>query len=522
MSLFLGLDCSTQSLSATLIDFDLKQIVYEASLNFDQYFPHYHTKNGSLKMDNPLVVHSPPLMWVESLDRIFQKMKEDHIEISNILAIGGTAQQHGSVYLKQQAARALINLNPSVSLKDSLQGIFSRPTAPIWMDSSTSTECEEIKQALKQSIIEITGSDIFERFTGPQIRKFHKEEEKAYHETHCIALISSFMASLLAGKIAPIDYADGSGMSLMDIRKKKWDSSLLQATAPDLEKKLPTLAPSCKVIGEISSYFVNKYSANPHTKVLVWSGDNPSSSIGLGMVKEGKAAISLGTSDTFFTSLKKFHIDPRGEGHLFLSPTGDYMPLICYKNGSLAREKLRAMYHLTWDELNESLQKAPIGNNGSIMLPYFEPEIVPRVKKNKVHRFHLNPSDIPANCRALIEAQMLSMKVHSKWINLECNEIYATGGASKNAIILQIMADVFQCPVFRTSSEQNAALGASLCAVYGRFLFLGKKISWEETIAGLTDPVAESVVKPTLGSKEIYNELIKSYESFEQKILREN
>ena len=81
------------------------------------------------------------------------------------------------------------------------------------MDSSTTAECGEIREGIGGLLatIEATGSNTFERFTGPQIRKFYKTEGKAYAETKTIALISSFLASLLAGTISPIDYGDGWG-----------------------------------------------------------------------------------------------------------------------------------------------------------------------------------------------------------------------------------------------------------------------------------------------------------------------
>ena len=56
-------------------------------------------------------------------------------------------------------------------------------------------------------------------------------------------------------------------------------------------------------------------------------------------MREGRVAISLGTSDTIFGLMKEPRVDPSGTGHVFGSPTGDYMGLTCFSNGSLARER---------------------------------------------------------------------------------------------------------------------------------------------------------------------------------------
>jgi xylulokinase len=461
---FLGLDSSTQSLSAVLIDYDRRKVVYEKSLNFDGALPRYKTRNGVLPNRDPLVKHSSPMMWAEALDLLFAAMKMDGVALGKILAISGSGQQHGSVYLNHRADDALANLGSARSLKSALRGIFSRPTSPIWMDSSTSRECEEIRGKLGgvKATAQKTGSDAFERFTGPQIRKLYKIEPGAYAETKHIALVSSFMASLLAGKIAPIDHGDGAGMNLMDIQSKTWLADALKATAPDLKKKLPPLAASSKIIGAISPYFVKRFGFNRAAQVQVWSGDNPCSVIGLGLIKEGRVAISLGTSDTYFGSMKRCRTDGHGEGHVFGSPTGDYMTLICFKNGSLAREKIRGIYGIkTWNAFGKALASTPPGNNGGILLPWFEPEIVPRVNRPGIHRFDLDEENAAANCRAIAEAQMMTMRLHSQWMKVRPECIYATGGASNNLPLLQVMADVMNCPVRRIEISKSAALGAA-------------------------------------------------------------
>jgi xylulokinase len=404
-----------------------------------------------------------------------------------------------------------------------LRGVFSRKTAPIWMDSSTATECAEIRNALGglKATAQRTGSDTFERFTGPQIRKFFKTEPDAYASTAHIALVSSFMASLLAGNIAPIDHGDGAGMNLMDIKTKDWLPAALKATAPNLRKKLPRLADSSELIGRVSPYFVKKYGVNPAAKIQVWSGDNPCSAIGLGLVKAGKVAVSLGTSDTCFGSMQRCRTDAHGEGHVFGSPAGNYMTLICFKNGSLAREKVRELYGIkSWGEFGKAVAAAPVGNNGGILLPWFEAEIVPRANRPGIHRFDLDEKNVAANCRAILEAQAMSMRLHSQWMNVQPDCIYATGGASNNPALLQVLADVMNCPVVRIEVSKSAALGAALRAAHGYLAAAGKNPKWLKIVADFTDPIPNSEVRPNAKSARVYDKLIEKYARHEREALQ--
>ena len=515
---FLGLDSSTQSLSAVVIDLDARKVTYEKSINFDQALPQFKTKNGMLTSRDPLVKHSSPLLWAAALDLLFEQMKKDKVPLGKILAVSGCGQQHGSVYLNEKAPDALANLDPKKSLVENLDGVFARKTSPIWMDSSTAKECAEIRKKLGgiKFTASRTGSDTFERFSGPQIRKFYKTEPKAYEKTAHIALVSSFMASLLAGKIAPIDYGDGAGMNLMDIRRKNWNHDALKATAPGLVKRLPPLAESGRAIGPVSTYFVQKFGLNPEALATVWTGDNPASVIGLGLIKAGQVAISLGTSDTFFGTMQKCVTDESGEGHVFGSPTGEYMTLICFKNGSLAREKIRALYKIAdWKKFGELVAQTPPGNNGGVLLPWFEAEIVPRVNQPGVRRFDLDEKNAAANCRAIFEAQMLSMRLHSQWMQVAPEKIFVTGGASNDRALLQVLADVMNCQVLRIEISKSAALGGALQAAHGWLVAADQNPKWEKLVAGFTAPVPGSEIRPDKQAAKVYDKLLDKYAACE-------
>jgi len=516
-SYFLGLDSSTQSLSSVLIDLESGQLLDDRSVVFERDLPQYNTQNGVFRQDGSNEVHSSPLMWADAMDLLFLQLKKEKLPLGELLAISGSGQQHGTVYLTENATKQIGEMDLNGSLADNVARVLSRPSSPVWMDHSTTTECEQIREALggKSAAVAATGSDIIERFSGPQIRKFAVEQPGAYKQTGHIALVSSFLSSLVAGQISPIDFGDGAGMNLMDIASLTWNPQALEATAPNLREKLPPLASSDTVLGVINPYLAMKYGLNPSAKAVVWSGDNPCSLIGTGLVKPGHTAISLGTSDTLFGAMKECKTDPRGEGHVFGSPAGGYMSLICFKNGSLAREKVKDHYGLDWLGFSEALRNTPAGNDGKLMLPWFEPESVPHVGNAGVRRKNLQEEDAAGNCRAVVEAQMMAMRLHSEWMGSRPTRIYATGGASMNPEILQIMADVQQAPVYRQRTSNGAGLGAALRAAHAWTQTTLGDADWEHIVAPFTQPDPASETLPNPDNAAIYDGLLKKYAAFE-------
>jgi xylulokinase len=524
VAIYLGLDSSTQSVTATAIGVDdagRRSILFERSFRYEDALPAYGTRHGVLPSSDPRVAHAPPLMWSEALDRMIAELVRDaDVDWGGLRAISGSAQQHGSVYVNALARSRLGSLEPALPLVDQVGDLFSRRTSPIWMDSSTTSQCAAIETAVggPRALAALTGSRAFERFTGPQIRKFAEQDPGGYASTDRVHLVSSWLASLLAGRHAAIDPGDGSGMSLMDLGTRRWAPEALRATARDLETRLPPVQPSWSIAGALSPYWTRRYGLPP-ARVVVWSGDNPCSLVGTGLVTEGIVAVSLGTSDTIFGLMPAPRPSDDGTGHVFASPTGAYMGMTVFKNGSLARERVRDAYGMGWPEFSAALGRTPAGNTGRTLLPWFDPEITPLVLSPGVRRHDLDAGDADGNVRGVIEAQMMALALHSRWMGIRIRRIYATGGASANRDLLQVMADVFDAEVLQLETGNSAALGAALRAFHADRLAEGHPLSWEDVVSGFVTPRLDSRLKPQPAHVATYRRLLETYAAREQAAL---
>jgi xylulokinase len=468
--MFLGFDSSTQSLTAVLIDPATGEIACQQSVNFGAELPRYGSPSGFIPGGQSGEVHADPRMWLDALDLLFARLSEA-ADLSRVEMIAGSGQQHGSVYLDCTFEERLAALNETRGLAEQLTPALTRTTSPIWMDTSTGAECAEIATALggPEEVCRRSGSVAIERFTGPQIRRFYKQSPDAYERTSCIHLVSSFIASVLCGKSVSVDFGDAAGMNLLNLKTLAWDKDLLDATAPGLLQKLPSPAPATTLQGVVSPYFVKRYGLSADCRCALFTGDNPASLVGMGATAPGNIVISLGTSDTFFAAMPAPKTDPNGFGHVFGNPADGFMSLICFRNGSLAREALRDKLGVDWSAFDRTALEATRDSAGkNLMLPFFGPEITPR------HDFSepvleggadfINGANPGLQIRALLEGQFLNMRRHSEWMAVKPKRIRLTGGASKNDGIAQLVADVFQAPVERLEVANSAALGAALIA----------------------------------------------------------
>src|SRR5271157_3727038 len=151
--LSLGLDLSTQSISAVIIDIDSKEIIFQYTLDYQQdaRLKKYgiQGQNYILPPKNEGEANQPPKMFLAALDALFADIKAAGLPMRDIIVCNTSAQQHGHAYLNRQSRTILARLNVPGSTKSNLvtilEGCFSLNIVPTWMTSNTVKEADFIR-----------------------------------------------------------------------------------------------------------------------------------------------------------------------------------------------------------------------------------------------------------------------------------------------------------------------------------------------------------------------------------------
>lgn len=392
-----------------------------------------------------------------------------------------------------------------------------------------------------------------------------------YANTARISLVSSFLASLLMGSVAPLDISDACGMNLWDIAGGAWSGPLLSLVAGGdggvaaLRQKLGEVREDGGgSMGRVAAYWVQRYGLSAECGVAPFTGDNPATILALPL-RPMDAIVSLGTSTTFLMSTPVYKPDP--SYHFFNHPTtpGQHMFMLCYKNGGLAREKVRDALPPAppegakdpWATFNRAvLDTPPLGvaegaadkdARARLGLYFYLPEIVPNIRAG-TWRYGCAAADGSAlrpeedkdsagwgaeqDARAIVESQALSLRLRSQslvhppaaGLPAQPRRIYLVGGGSLNPAIARVLGDVLGGAegVYKLDVGGNAcALGGAYKAAWAMERgpgetfdeMIGKR--WKED--GNIQKVDEGYKK---GVFERYGNVLGAFEKMELEILK--
>jgi xylulokinase len=191
--------------------------------------------------------------------------------------------------------------------------------------------------------------------------------------------------------------------------------------------------------------------------ITSFTGDNPATITSLPLSPKD-CIISLGTSTTLLLTTNNYKTSPAY--HVFNHPItkGLYFAMLCYKNGSLAREQVRNELKETsgnnWESFNSALANTPILGGPAAKLGFYFPlpEIIPDAPSG-TWRFNIHSAGKPTpvsgwtagdDARAIVESQALSMRLRAQPLlsNGKPRHLYFVGGASQNSSIVSVISQV--------------------------------------------------------------------------------
>ena len=492
---FIGIDNGTQSTKTIIVNGEDGSVVGKATERY-----------GLIEGLPPGHKEQDPAVWIRALNKTLKEaLKRSGIDPKDVRAIGVSAQQHGFVPVDKK-------------------GRVIRP-AKLWNDTSTTEECEYLMRKLggMRAVINLIGNPILPGYTAPKILWLKRHEPENYAKLRTVLLPHDYLNYYLTGRKV-MEYGDASGTALMDVRARRWSKEVIEAIDPELEKKLPPLQSSDKPAGLIRKEIAEMFGFREDVLVSAGGGDNMMGAIGTGNTKRGIVTASLGTSGTIYAYSEVPIIDPRGEIAAFCDSTNAWLPLLCTMNVTVATEFIRHLFNLSHEELTEAVEKAPIGSDGLILLPYFEGERTPNIPDGTGVYYGLNSRTFNKAhmARAAMEGATLGMNYglnRMRDLGIDPSEIRLTGGGSKNKAWRQIAADIFNVEVVCISIDEGAAYGAALQAMWTYLNSMGEKVSIQEITDRYVKVDESTRTRPNPSNVKVYRELQKIH-NFLSKSLR--
>jgi len=456
LSYLLGIDLGTSGTKTVLFD-TAGHTIASATVEY----PLYQEVNGWAEQD-------PEDWWQACIKTVNRVLSDSQVAASAIAGIGLSGQMHGLVLLDEQ-------------------GEVLRK-AILWCDGRTTVECQEITEIIgAQRLIEISCNPALEGFTAGKILWVRKHEPEIYAKVAHILLPKDYLRYKLTGVFAT-EVSDASGMNLMDVPQRCWSKEILKKL--DIaESLLPKMHESCEITGFISENAAKLSGLAEGTPLVGGAGDNAAAAIGTGIVENGKAFITIGTSGVIFAHSDSVKIDLLGRVHTFCSAApGAWTVMSCtlssggslqwFRNNFCQEEIKQAAANNCdpYELMVQQAEKVAVGSKRLIFLPYLMGERSPLLDAAARGVFFglSGMHDKAAMIRAIMEGVVFSQRQCLdifKEMGVEFAEILATGGGARSAVWRQMLADVLDCPILTTNSSEGPALGVAILAGVGVGLY---------------------------------------------------
>jgi gluconokinase len=348
-----------------------------------------------------------------------------------------------------------------------------RPVTPLltWADARAAAQAERLRDE-RPELHDRTGTPLHPMSPLAKLVWFRERDPETCRRVTRWGGVKELALERLTGEFV-IDVSCASGTGLLGLESQEWDAEAL-AVAGVRSDQL------ARVVGAGQRLALRREPATQlglgvDVPVIAGAGDGPLATLGIGAVRPGVAACSIGTSGALRLMVERPVVDAARQLFCYaLTPDRWVIGGAISSGGIVLGWAGKALAPDLGErpeaELMRLAAQAPPGSDGLVMLPYLMSERAPRwdavprgayVGLTRGHRrAHLVRAAVEGVC------QQLALVLGSmRDAGHEIREVRATGGAIRNPLWRQILADAMATPIGVAEGHDGSSLGAALVAM---------------------------------------------------------
>jgi xylulokinase len=465
--MYLGIDIGTSGVKAILMDESgtVAEIAYAAL---------------TVSRPNALWSEQDPADWWAVTNSAVSQL--DLQKRRAVKAVGLSGQMHGATLLGADHQV----LRPAI----------------LWNDGRSADQCSALERDVAD-LGQITGNRAMPGFTAPKLQWVRENEPEIFAQVKTILLPKDYIRLRMTGELAS-DMSDSAGTLWMDVGKRDWSDTMLEATGLD-RTHMPKLYEGSEFTGQLRFELAEAWGME-RVSVVAGGGDNAAGAVGVGVVKPGDAFLSLGTSGVLFLAGGGYTPNPAGGVHSFCHALPDrwHQMSVILSAASCVDWAVKLCGMQDAGAMFAAIEARGAPSNGEIFLPYLSGERTPHNDPNaKGVLFGLtHESDAVAIGQAVLEGVAFAFRDGMDALTdsgAHIDSITVIGGGAKSHYWGTILSSVLGRPlIYRAGGEVGPAYGVARLA---QIADTGASIE-----AVCTAPAITHVAEPSDDLSDLYSE----------------
>ncbi len=342
------------------------------------------------------------------------------------------------------------------------------PLMPIimWYDKRPQSLCDQLEAECGATVYNTCGMNVKPMYSAPKMLWIKRNKPEIYKQAHKLMGIHDYLLHCLTEKFVT-DTSLASRTCLLDIQARTWSDTLMNIFDIDRDKLCSLVEPG-SVVGGLTGHFARKTGLDEGIPIISAGGDQQCSAIGLGITGSGQVGLTSGTATYAVSIIDAPILD--ANRHITLNigaQKGTWMiEASNMSSGAVYNWIGNLMYaNDAIEQMNAAVVASPIGAKGLFMLPSLAGTNYPTWDSFARGAFinigfeHQKSDFIRATVEGIASEVLECVEILCQHQH-EVDQVISAGGLSKLDAYNQMIADMSNRKIHRSTLNETTAVGA--------------------------------------------------------------